>query len=538
MKLSARLLLASAEQSRKLDQKTINDLGIRGDTLMEIAGFGAAEWIMRHLSPGQAVLFVLGKGNNAGDGLVTARILLDKGIPVKLFPVFGTDSFSSDARLNYERLLYISEALQKKLVVWDQWHSDKDISVIVDAIFGTGFQRAIRAPLSEIIEQINDSGKKIFSFDIPSGLNCDTGASEGAVIRADVTLFFGVRKLGAYLESGPSLCGERVLIPLPFPDSFQNNITIRLFNEDMDPLHALQRPVHGAQRDQPPPDSRDFFTPETATEVPVQVTSSSDALHKYSNGVVHVIGGSPGLAGAPLYAGKAAWSLGMGAVTLIHPATCRNALNSMAPELIKVSVGSPENDSFTPQDAESVLSYLHEKPGVVVLGPGIGRKKETMDFVRILLQQCHLPLIIDADGLRSIRESDHPLVRKRNAEILVLTPHPGELAAITGDPIQKDALRLQTIRNLSLKFSCTVVSKGSPAMIRSCSTDETLLSGYDTKIFARAGFGDVLAGHLAAFLARTADPVKSSEYAMICGYKKISACLSAGNLFPEPSDLL
>jgi len=521
------LLLATGEQSRETDRQTIESFGIPGETLMEIAGNRAADLIMddyplsREIGTGHRnplhVLFVCGKGNNAGDAFVIARILMSYGYHVSLFPVMGTNGLSPDAQRNFDRLMELSREMEAEIPVHQKWPAPDSFDLVVDGVFGTGLEREVGPPIAGCIEKINRSGKPVIALDIPSGIHSETGEVLGCAVQAVKTIQFGIRKLGCYLGAGPVYCGERAMVRLPFPPIYKEEIRMRLVDMSLQPERALH-PGRVATAD---PGGR----------------LSRIQKHKYNNGVVHVIGGSPGLTGAPLYAARAAWSLGMGAVTLIYPAAWSVPMDSQAPQLIKKPVGDFESDFFTEEDAEPVLNWLEEKQGVVVIGPGIGREEETAVFARRVIAECASPMIIDADALHFLRGYEHIISGKEDSGQVILTPHPGELAMLTGEAGGGDHERLTNAAALSERLGCVVLSKGNPTFVHSPADRQSLVTPYETTVFSRAGFGDTLAGHLAAFLSRTGKPLDSCELALLYGYNKINEVTSAGKAFPEPSDL-
>ncbi len=504
------LLLANASQSREIDRQTIESLGLPGETLMEIAGFGAAGIIGGDFPHGGSVLFVCGKGNNAGDAFVAARILLDRGFAITIFPVFGTDDLSGDAGRNYQRLMGLAESMDTGVDVWSKWRDPSDYDLVVDGIFGTGLQREVKDPVTGVIQKINQCMKPVYALDIPSGLHCDSGEVLGTAVHASKTLQFGLRKLGCHLGSGPALSGERTLIPLPFPNVYKKAVTIRLVDEAYDPDADLGD---------------------------VRPTGRSN-LHKYSNGVVHVIGGSTGLTGAPLYAGRAAWALGMGAVQLIHPHGWLSAMDLHAPELIKKPVGPAGAESFTSDDIDTTLSIINEREGVTVIGPGIGRNPGTMEFVRGVIGRSEGPIIVDADGLRALHGSFKTITDRKHPELVILTPHPGELAFLAGESFDNDFERMKLTSRVARHTGCTVLAKGNPVLVHASPENQTLLTGYDTSGFARAGFGDILAGHISAFLARGNTSLRSCENGLLHGHIKLSQIAAQGTRFPEPYDLI
>ncbi|MEX0681598.1 MAG: NAD(P)H-hydrate dehydratase [Balneolales bacterium] len=535
------LLLATAEQSRETDRLTISSLGIPGDTLMETAGRGAARLITNDLPPQSSILFICGKGNNAGDALVAARILLNEGYQIGIYPIMGIEKFSTDAARNLKRLEMVSGKSLMEVTFWDEWPKIENYDLLVDAIFGTGLQRTVKTPVDDIIHRINRTPLPVWALDIPSGLHSDTGEVQGVAVHAEKTIQFGLRKLGCYLGSGPVYAGIREYVPLSFPEIFKRDIGIRLLDESIDPVKTL---VLEREPDQINHDSQHSH----ASSQQINLTSQNRnghhediknvPLHKYNNGVVHVIGGSAGLTGAPLYTAHAAWSLGMGAVSLIHPAAWAQTMDHLAPQLIKIPIGNSGDKHFSKKDVNRVLNYLADRPGVTVIGPGIGRHENTRAFIRSIIKDSDGPLIIDADGLRALTVGDKLLSKRKQSDNVILTPHPGELAYLSGKPIHNDSQRLKYTRDLSSAMRCTVLAKGSPVFVHLSNPSQTLVTGYDNSVFSRAGFGDILAGHIAAFFSRTNDVVQSCENGLLHGYKKIIEIRNQGRLFPEPSDLL
>lgn len=555
------LLLANAAESREADRLTIESFGIPGDTLMEIAGNKAAEVILSDLPVPGSVLFVCGKGNNAGDALVIARILLNEGYRVHLYPVFGTDGFSPDAKRNYDRLLHLAEEMQTPVTIWDKWHHDVTLKLIVDGIFGTGLVREVRSPVLEVITDMNSSGCPVYAMDIPTGLDSDTGEVNGCAVRAQKTIQFGIQKAGCYLGDGPYYSGIRTLAPLPFPVIYKKNIRLRLVDLSLNPLGLLVANAgyadtvyaDGTAADEPADKAAVEFADEPAEKAGDKPGDGGDAsigrrektqrknlphktLHKYNNGVVHVIGGSTGITGAPIYAAKAAWSSGMGAVSLLYPSAWAVVMETLAPSLIKKPVGDAGSQYFTEKNSDEVLRFLFERPGVVIIGPGLGRHEQTLAFARRVISGYEGPMIIDADALRCIHGHEKILSEKKHPGEVILTPHPGELSHIANKKPESDASRLGIIKELGHRLGAVILGKGNPVFVHSPATSGTLVTPYDTSAFSRAGFGDTLAGHIAAFLARTNDPVVSCENALVHGYNKLKEITSSGKRFPEPSD--
>lgn len=538
------LLLADDRQSADIDRHTIELLHMAGDTLMEMAGNGAAHVIARTLPAESSVLVVCGKGNNAGDALVVARQLADRGSRVFIYPVFGLENLSEDTHRNLSRLHLVSEKALYPVEFLQKPAVPDGCDLIVDGVFGTGLKREVTGPARVAIEAVNASRTPVCALDVPSGLDAASGAVHGVCVKATQTLQFGLRKLGCYIAHGPAVCGERLRVPLPFPGSLLKPVRRRLVDRTLNPAAVLaqfQNTFHPQSIPEPlSPSTR--TAPSTPTNIAEAHRSSEpqtpSTLHKYSNGVVHVIGGSRGLTGAAVYTAKAAWGAGMGAVTLVHPAAWLGVMDALAPEIIKVPMGR-NDEHLGPAHIGEILEYLQRRPGVMVLGPGMGRHEQSLQFVRNLLRDTDLPAIVDADALHAFDlPAARGILQHRTAPVIA-TPHAGELAAITGVPVHNDMQRIEAATRWARQCGCTVLAKGNPCLVCLPDEQELLITEYDTSVFARAGFGDVLAGHLAAFLSRTGNAPLSCELALLHGYRKLRRFVeSEPHSFPEPSHLV
>jgi len=453
--------LCSAEQCRRMDERTINEFGVDGFTLMEIAGTKAADFILSEIDSKSHGLFICGKGNNAGDALVVARILSEKDHPVTICFVGGTDSLSEDTSKNFELL--------KKLtgnITFVEWGSDFDFSeydFVVDGMFGTGLNSEVRVPYNDVINGVNQSDKTVFSLDLPSGLHADTGRKMGNAVLADFTITFGALKTGFYLNDGFEHSGEIVLCELPFPNHFKEKSAF-LIHEDW----FSESGINQKQRE-----------------------------HKYDGGVLYIIAGSEGLTGAAVLAAQSAWGTGVGAVVLITPKGLLNIYEKNLTQIIKKPVGTDTDTRFSTSHFEQVQSILNEKPGSLLIGPGLGRDPETINFVQKILSYFNGNVVIDADALFALSESDG--WKKPDNANWILTPHLGELKNLLASEIQDGFDRLIQVSKTAKEESVTILSKGFPCILGTTSGD-TYLTGYDTRIFSRAGFGDILAGKVSGYL--------------------------------------
>lgn len=487
------LRLYTAEQSRKLDHDTIN-FGIDGGVLMEIAGLKASEIIRHRVKEKSSGLYVCGKGNNAGDAFVIARYCSEfSAHSITVLLAAGDEDLSADAEKNLNLLKKLADQNESiKIIKQNDQQLFENADYIVDGMIGTGLSSDIREPFLTCIKMANSSAATTFSLDIPTGLHCDSGLVLGECIQADHTITFGTNKIGFYLNKGPAVTGEVHLADLPFPEHLRQH-SATLINDDLaaELTHSVQK-----------------------------------AEHKYQKGIVHVIAGSAGMTGAAIMSAKSAWKAGAGAVILYTPGGLLSIYEQTMPEIIKVPVGSKNSLNYEADNAEQILNKIKEKPGTVLLGPGIGRTDESQALARQLLDNLEQPVILDADGL-----SDWRNLKKRDQSNIIITPHIGELKKSLGINFQHDEERLQEIRKLADKYNTTIVSKGYPTMVISAKYG-SFITGYDTRIFAKAGFGDVLAGTIAGKLAVSNKIIESVLAAMLHNLKH--ALLSAD---PEPRDI-
>lgn len=492
--------LFTARQSRKLDEQTISDFGIDGFTLMEVAGTRAADFILNSISDDAQGLILCGKGNNAGDALVVARILSQHNISCTVVFVAGSDRLSSEAQRNFD----ILQKLRPSVPVYPKW--DKNIAsqpfdFIVDGMLGTGLNSDIRAPYSEVIDWANHQQGIVFAMDIPTGINADTGHILGKAIKADFTLAFGTLKQGCYLNEGTEYSGGIIFCELPFPNHLKTSHSFLIKRDWVDANRA----------DTPKP------------------------KHKYDGGVLYIIAGSAGLTGAAILAAKSAWSTRIGAVILITPYGLLEIFEKNLIQIVKKPLGQKDDFYFTTDHINETLAIINEKPGTVLIGPGLGRNSETISFVHAILSAFDGNLVIDADALFALSQNI-TLARPAKAE-WILTPHPGELSTLTGMKHSGAFDRFTQCQSLSAQLSCNILSKGMPSGLCTPSS-HMYITDYNTLIFARAGFGDVLSGKLSAFWVLEKNPVLAVCLALLEGKQKADEYVYNSNSPLEPIHII
>ena len=472
--------LLDAEQMRATDRWAIETLGIPSLDLMERAGEGLAAVVAQQAPVGRVVI-VCGKGNNGGDGLVTARLLRAAGREVDVLAVWPPAELRGDAAEQLHRL-------SAEPGVFDAARLE-GAAVIVDALLGTGATGAPRDPAGAVIEAINAAGAPVVAADIPSGVDASTGEVAGAAITAVATATFHGAKPGLWIRPGKEHAGEVRVIDIGIPAG--------------SPIEA-----HCALID---------------ADVLADVPRRGPASTKFTSGNLFVIGGSTGLTGAPTMSALAAMRSGAGYVTVGAPTHLEPTFSVRLLEAMMV--GLPGESGLTEEAVEPALEAI-ERADAVVLGPGLGRTDGARAFARALFERIEVPLVIDADGLNALAAVfPEPLPRRRAPT--VLTPHAGELGRLLDvESSEIERRRLHHARDAAARSGAIVVLKGDDTLVCSPEGEEAISRG-GAPALATAGTGDVLSGVTGALLAKRLPPVQAARAAVF-------AHLRAGRLAAEP----
>jgi len=466
------MIIVTAEQMRELDRLTIQKHGVPSLTLMERAGEAITRAILERFARNakKGVLVVAGKGNNGGDGLVVARLLKKKRIPTEVALLARRDELSSDASHNLRAYLKhkgkVTEIGADGLELLSQRISKN--ALIVDAILGTGMKNEVRDLFAGAIAMINASRLPVVAVDIPSGLDSDKGTPLGVAIQAEMTVALGYPKLGEVTYPGLDYAGDLVVADI--------GINAQAAAEVAPKLELLEREMIRCLVPRREPDT-----------------------HKGTYGHVLVVAGSRGKTGAAILACRAAMRTGAGLVTLAAP----RSLNSIfAGSLVEVMTeplrdnGAEEIEPLSDNDWRALL----ERKNALLFGPGIGVNDTTRNTLRWLLRNLPIPWVIDADGLNNLAiEMD----RLRHAKTPpVLTPHPGEMARLTGKKNSDvNADRVGIARSFAIENHCHLVLKGARTVIATAG-GKIFINPTGNPGMASGGMGDVLAGILAALLGQ------------------------------------
>ncbi|MDH3721260.1 MAG: NAD(P)H-hydrate dehydratase [Desulfobacteraceae bacterium] len=471
------MYLVTANEMQQMDGSTIESFGLPGRILMENAGRGATQFFLEQFEDAEnkKIGVIAGRGNNGGDGFVIARYLAQKGISVTVYLLSERQKVSGDAAANLELLPPLKVPViempdAESFLAYET--AMRHEAIWIDAILGTGLRSDVKGFFRNVIDFINQSNKPVFSVDIPSGLNSDTGQPCGTCVRADATATFAFAKTGHYLFPGADYTGNLKIIDIGVPPYIANDVA---------PLQYLLTPEL----------IRTVFYPRP-----------SDA-HKGHTGHLLVIAGSPGKTGAAAMTATSAMRAGAGLVTLGIPvglnpvleAQVVEAMTDPLPETIKGILGEA---SFN-----RIMDLLSDKK-CLAIGPGIGTAPETKMLFKNLLQENTKPVVIDADGLNIL--ADHTEILKDLDTPVVLTPHPGEMARLirtTTADVQKD--RIKCARDFAEKFNIHVVLKGAGTVVAH-PDGRVFINPTGNPGMASGGMGDVLTGVIAGFIAQGHSP--------------------------------
>jgi NAD(P)H-hydrate epimerase len=458
--------LFDAEQMRAVDGWAIESAGVPSLELMELAGTAVGRTALEP-SPEGPIVIVCGKGNNGGDGLVAARLLRenkdrlgDKRVEVMLLA--DPDSLTPDATTNLQRLPGDPpHAFDAGLI--------DSAGVIVDAILGTGATGAPTGVVADAVTAINrrSSAATVIAVDMPTGVDASTGEVLGEAVYADITISLHLPKVGQFVSPGVLHSGEVRVADIGIPGEAAHGAGVSAAAGTIGPRVLRLAP----RRD--------------------------DASSKFSSGVLGIVGGSLGLTGAPCLAAEAAQRTGAGYVTVFVPASLNIVFEQRLLEVMSVPLADIDG-GLTP-DGLKRFADRSARCDALVVGPGIGRAPETVEFVRRLIGGSDKPVLLDADGLFGFSGKIEDL--KRDAPTII-TPHSGELARLLGtDSDTIDAARLEHAADAAERSGAVVVLKGSDTIV-AVPGAAPLVNTLRAPGLATAGTGDVLSGVAGAYLAK------------------------------------
>jgi len=453
--------VSSVAKMRDLDWTAIEKFSMKDELLMENAGLAVCGAIQSELGiKGRRFVVFCGVGNNGGDGCVIARKIHSNGGQVGVYIVGNRKRFTGPAAMNLAIIERLSLQVEELRDAASAEAAVSGCDAIIDAIFGTGLTRDVAGLHRDVIDLINAAEKPVFSVDIPSGVNGDTGMVMGAAVKADCTVTFGLPKVGNMLFPGYGLCGRLYVTHISFPPSHYDDDSIRV-----------------------------------EINAPPEIPSRRAEGHKGDFGDVLFIAGAAGYFGAPYFAAFSFLKAGGGYSRLAAPRSITPHLAVRGSEIVFVPQEETASGSLALKNMAALLE-LSRKVDMVVLGPGLSLDEEAQELARGLARGIEKPLLIDGDGITALC-ADLKIIRERKAPT-ILTPHLGELSRITGIGVEGiRANRIEVLQSAASDLQAIIVMKGAHSLI-----------GYpDGRVFinlsgnagmATAGSGDVLTGTIAA----------------------------------------
>lgn len=458
--------ILTSHQMTSIDRRTVERFGVPSIVLMENAALAVVDSIFGHYPDIDRVALLCGVGANGGDGFAVARHLENRGVVPVIVIVGDRASIHGDARINLdicERLgLPIYEIREERDIESGLAHA-ADADLLVDAIFGTGLNRAPAGMHAEVIRGIAELRIPVLAIDLPSGANASSHEPFEPCVQAEVTVTFAAPKLCHVFEPASLYCGEVIVADISIPE-----IAIE------DELVTLA-----------------LITPK---DIEAHIAPRSASTHKGTYGHVAIIAGSPGRSGAAVMSARGAIRTGAGLVSVMTDAETAKLVHA----------NSIESMTYSGSDLAAFL----ENKNAALIGPGLPDDEAAYENTRALVNAIGLPMLIDASALNAFAGRAAELNPHHASR--VITPHPGELARLLDtDTASINANRIDAAREAARLTHCVVVLKGYQSLVAE-PDGHVFVNPTGNPGMATGGMGDVLSGIIAALLARGADPVDAA----------------------------
>jgi ADP-dependent NAD(P)H-hydrate dehydratase / NAD(P)H-hydrate epimerase len=478
--------ILTADEMRMTDRVTTDRFGVPSLDLMEHAGHAVARFVLREFPAALHITVLCGKGNNGGDGFVAARVLTVAGRKVRVLLLGFPDDLKDDAKEMFEWMEMAPFLAPDEAAVAsaDVMNLLKESDLLLDAVVGTGFKPPLRGPAAVLRNQVNSLSVPVVAVDLPSGWDADSKEYEvQGAYRADAVVTFTAPKLAHVCGNLTSSAYKPVVVaPIGSPNETIVSETGLTWAGTSKKIAEAPRPAES---------------------------------NKGRHGHVLVIGGSYGKAGAPAMASLAALRTGAGLVTAAVIQPILDAVARITPELMTISLRAGAQGEIHGNNLDpDTLKELLDKKTVLAIGPGLGQSSEAETFLLGLLEKTNIPVVLDADALNILARHKEKLDGRNR--LMVLTPHPGEMARLAGistKDVQAD--REPLAREFAMKHHVTLVLKGWRTLIAhpdgSIAMNTTGNPG-----MAKGGSGDILTGIVAAMIAQypqtAAEAVNAAVY--------------------------
>jgi hydroxyethylthiazole kinase-like uncharacterized protein yjeF len=450
--------LLSAQQIQQWDAFTMQQEPVASIDLMERAARQCADWITHYDLTEHPIKIFCGKGNNGGDGLAIARLLIEKGVQPSIFILeFGAKG-TDDFQLNLYRLHQFTtdiHFIQSSEFIPALTGED----LVIDALYGSGLNRPLELLSAGIVRHINQSGATVISIDVPSGMSIDKSSKGNVIIKATHTLTFQSLKLCFLVAENAEYTGEINVLDIQLNSQFTESVDTT-------------------------------FEVVSKTKILSDIKPRKNFSNKGDYGHSLLIAGNTGKMGAALLAAKACLRTGTGLLTV----------SVSAVNLPILHIAIPEAMALISEDDHSLDAFT-----TIGIGPGLGKGEDAQKIVAIILQQFKKPMVIDADALNIISLNKEWM--KQIPEGSILTPHPKEFERLVG-VCENDFERLNKAVELSKQYPFIVVLKGHFTLI--AADGKGWLNNTGNAGLAKGGSGDALTGMITALLAQKYEPLQAA----------------------------
>ena len=460
--------LLDGSQARAVDSYNIKELGIPSLALMERAALAVFQEAERRTEPGSRVLAVCGMGNNGADGLAAARMLKQRGRDVEVVLCGNPENATEEHEIQLAIVKKLGISVRTADNEAEYPIKEGCFSLIIDALFGVGLKRPLAGSFATAVKAMNESGVPILAVDIPSGISAASGQVLGGAVRASATVTFGYEKLGMVLYPGQDYCGHTTVADIGFSaPGWLPESTARTSG------------------------------PEILQKLPVRPADGN----KGTFGKVLVFAGSCGMCGAAYLSALAAYRTGAGLVRIFTVQENVPVLQTMLPEAIVTGYDRTAPDG---SQAEELVRWAD----VLVAGPGLSRAPYARTLLSAFLSNIRIPAVLDADALNLLSEDES--LRGLLKDGMILTPHVGEMARLTGKTVQEiKAAPAETAAGVRDRYGVVCVLKDARTIVASENGIYVNTSG--NCAMATGGSGDVLSGVIGGLLAGGMDPAGAAE---------------------------
>lgn len=485
--------ILSTEKIREADRYTIEHEPIASIDLMERAANALMPWLMERLNKDHKVNIFCGMGNNGGDGLALARLLSEKDVIPNVYMVCYTDKMSPDCETNLHRLKEAGKVHVFEVRSADDFPKMEQGEIVIDAIFGTGLNRPLEGLAAELIDYLNQQLVIRIAIDIASGLLADEVTPPKSAMMVDYTLTFQVPKFAFFMPENELNVGSIQAFDIGLHPTFLNEVKT---DYQLMLLPLAKRLLHQRPR----------FS------------------HKGDYGHALLIAGSEGKTGAALLGAKACLRTGAGLLTVLLPKSAWTPLLSTLPEamIYRMEDSRDDRNEMRFEDFDRLQAF-----NAIGVGPGLGRSEVTARALKRLIQDCQVPMVMDADALNILAEN--PTWLPFLPQNTILTPHPKEFERLFG-PTANSFERVKLQREMAMKYHIIIVFKGGyPAT--ALPNGNIFFNTAGNPGMATAGSGDVLTGVILSLLAQG----YSQEVAAVLGVylHSVAGDLAAESLSQE-----